>query len=334
MNTIPAEALFLYAENARSKIKDLSSVLKKTPQRLKYTLRQFEKEYVHNPHCIFDYSYFGLILFRVYFKGGYISESDRENILRQLKENYYIVAIYELSGEFDLAIEIESPNPSRFNKELKKVATLIPTLNNYKIVLNVVTHIYPRSYLLNNNQLMINMPPEIVIGGDRSVENFNENEMRIMKNLLFNPKLRLTSLAKEADLNVKTATSVMKSLRQRKIIRGFHYLLDTDKMDIYKFRLFLKLHNIGKERETTFLEFLLRTPEIVEANRTVGDWDVEVDIESLDKTKIRQLIVKVREDFKDLIENFNIIEFHQYYKKTYLPQYLFLENTPKYFHST
>lgn len=317
------DLLFLYSENARVRIKDAAQHLQKSPQLVKYTLRTMEQDgFVHLPYCIFDYSYFGLILFRVYFKGGYISERDKTEIIGKLQENKYIVAMYELYGEFDLALDIVAPNPSRFNKELKKVADVIPTLNNYKILLNVVTHIYPRTYLLRNYNL-IPTAHEIIVGGDRAVDAFTEQEMAVMKCLLTRPKIRLTTLAKEANLNVKTVNSILKQLSQRKIIKGFKQIINTDKLNIQKFRLFLKLHNISQEREMELLNFLTEQKEIVQVNKTVGDWNMEVDIEALDKVKIRFIIVQIRENFKDIIETFNSTEFYQYYKKSYLPRYLF-----------
>ncbi|MBI4983198.1 hypothetical protein HZC32_00955 [Candidatus Woesearchaeota archaeon] len=82
---INSDLLYLYSENGRAKIKDVAFLLKKSPQRLKYMLKVMDREgIVYNPHCIFDYSYFGLILFRVYFKGGYISEHDKIEIIRKL----------------------------------------------------------------------------------------------------------------------------------------------------------------------------------------------------------------------------------------------------------
>src|SRR3989338_3588017 len=128
-----------YLEHARTKINKLASKLKKSPQRVKYTLKLLNKEILVHPYCVFDYSYFGLILFRVYFKGGYISEQDKTGIISTLRENPYVISIYELTGEYDLCVEFASPNPSRFNKELKKISNLLPTLTDYKIVLNVVT---------------------------------------------------------------------------------------------------------------------------------------------------------------------------------------------------
>jgi len=325
MTQIDKDLLFLYSENSRSKIRELAKKLKKSPQRLKYTLKLMEREQiVNNCHCIFDYSYFGLILFRVYFKGGYASEKDREKIIQQLRGNPYIVSIYELNGEFDLAIEILSPNPSRFNKELKKIIDEIPTLNNYKIILNLVTHIYPRAYLVKE-ELLDTVKPEILVGGDRIIEKFEKNEFAIIKNFLENPKIRMTSLAKKCDINIKTSNALVKGLQKRKIIKGFKYVIDTEKLDVAKFRLFLKLHNISPDREKQLFDYMLNTKEIVQFNKTVGDWDIEMDMESSDRTKTRSLIVQVRQEFKDLIESFNIIEFYYYYKKSFLPRYLFEE---------
>ena len=126
MSKIDKKLLFMYAENARSKLKDLARQLKKSPQRLKYTLKVMEEEkLISCPHTIIDYSYFGQILFRVYFKGSYTGAKDKKEIIEKLRSNIYVVSIYELQGEFDLVMEIEAPNPSRFNKELKKKTLVI-----------------------------------------------------------------------------------------------------------------------------------------------------------------------------------------------------------------
>jgi len=324
MANIRRSLIYLISENARVKIKESASLFQKSSQRVKYSLKAMEKEeIIYHPYCIFDYSYFGLLLFRVYFKGAYIGEKDKSDIIKKLTENEYVVSIYELSGEFDLVIEIEAPNPSRFNKVLKNISHQFPTLKHYKIILNLVTHLYPKTYLIGEEIIHSQISPHIIIGGDRNREWFNEKEMTIMKQLLLHPKIRVTTLAKQADLNIKTVKSTLKTLYQKNIIRGYKYIINADKLEIYKFRLFLKIHNLTQIREEELKEYLLKTKEIVQANKTVGDWDLEVDIEALDKIRIRTLTIEIREQFKDIIETFNIMEFYQYYTKFYLPSYLF-----------
>src|SRR3989338_5303469 len=320
---IDKDAVFLYSENARGKIKEIAMRLKKSSQRVKYSLAVLEKEkVVYNPYCIFDYSHLGLILFRVYFKGGYIGDNDTKAIRNTLNNNPYLLSMYELSGEFDLVLEIAVPNPSRFNKELRKMTSQIPSLNTYKILLNVVTHIYPRSYL-SKNLLGKNQEPSIIIGGDREIENFSPKEMAVLKHLLDKPTQRLTTLSEQVNLNIKTIIITLHELQHRKTIRGFRFIIDHNQLGINKFRLFLKLHNYTEEGENQLMSYLLKTKEIVQVNKTVGDWNMEVDLETPDKVRMRLVVSEIRENFKDLIETFNIMEFYRYYKKSYLPTYLF-----------
>jgi len=315
---------FAYSENSRLKIREIASVMKTSSQRIKYWLNVLENDsIVRKPFCIFDYSYFGSNLFRVYFKGAYVSEKDKESVLKTLLDNDFVVSVYEFSGEFDLVAEIMCPNASRFNKVLKSMSNTLPSLRHYKIVLNMVTHMYPRFYLTNKDMLKIHMPQEIVIGGDREIETFTRSELAIISTLLENPKMRMSSLAQKAGINVKTAKSVVKNLAERKIIRGFKHMIDIDKLGVSRFRLFLKIHGVTQEQDEQMLNYLLKQPNITQMHRTVGDWDMEIDIESLDKMSARKLVSEIREKFSNIIENFSIAEFYHYHKRNYLPKYVF-----------
>src|SRR3989344_2649636 len=168
MNKIDHSLVFLRSEHARMSFKELSRLFKKSPQLLKYTVSNLEKEsIIHHPFYIFDYSYFGLLLFRVYFKSAYVREQDKLRLIKELTENPYVLAVYELVGEFDLSVEFAAPNPSKFNKEFKKIISANPLLKEYKIVLNIVTHIYPRSYLAGQNSELLNLYGQKIVGGDR-----------------------------------------------------------------------------------------------------------------------------------------------------------------------
>ena len=325
MQKIDYVAVYLRSENARMGLRDLSRRLHKSPQLLKYSTAILEKENIlYEPYFIFDYSYFGLILFRVYFKGIYIKEQDKLRIIKELKDNPYVLSVYELTGEFDLAVEFASPNPSKFNKEFKKIISDNPLLKEYKIVLNLVTHIYPRHYLIKDPELQ-SLAGQKIIGGDREKDEFSRQEMSLLKVLLKHPTIRYTRLAKESGMNVKTAKSALNNLMKRNIIKGCKFLINKNKLGINKNRLFLKLHNLNWERESHLMKYLHDNQEVIQVSKTVGDWDMEIDLEALDKSSIRSMILRLREEFSDLIGQFNLIEVYDYYKRTYLPEYLFLE---------
>ncbi|MBN1385726.1 Lrp/AsnC family transcriptional regulator [Candidatus Woesearchaeota archaeon] len=326
MAKIDKNLLFLISEESRSKIKAIGLILKKSPQRIKYEIKVFKRENIlAEPYCIIDYGQLDLILFRVYFKGGYTSEKDKARIIRYLSDNHYITSIHEFNGEYDLAVDMISPNPSRFNKEIKKIASQVPSLNNYIVLLNVVTHIYPKNYLASPHLQRTGADQETVVGGDRPIKNITKDEMTLVKLLSERPNSRLTYLSKDAEMNIKTMKKSLHHLISSRIIRGFKYNINITKIGAYKFRLFLNLHNVSQESDNNLLQFLLTTRETVQMNRTVGEWDMEIDIESLDRARVRQIILKLREEFKDIIQSFKIIEVLEAHKISYIPRYIFDE---------
>ncbi|MFH1364524.1 MAG: Lrp/AsnC family transcriptional regulator [Candidatus Aenigmatarchaeota archaeon] len=316
--------IYYTSENARMSLRKMSELLRKSPQRLKYAISTMKREgIIRDPFCIFDYSYFDLLLFRIYFRGGYTNDEQRRRILSELISNSHIVSIYEFTGDFDLTVEFASQNPTKFNREFKRLTSLIPTLNDYKIVLNLATYICPKDYLLIDKDIQ-----EIVvekIGMDRRKENFNKNENNVIKQMLTNPTLNLIEISKKCEINSKTAKSIMKTLLKREVVKGFKYVVDTNKIGLYKSRVFLRLHNMNNEIETNFMRYLLSIKEVVQINNTVGDWDMELDIEAFDKNKVKELIMKLREDFKEIVERFNVMDFYYDHKRSYLPMCIFEE---------
>jgi DNA-binding Lrp family transcriptional regulator len=311
---------FLYSENARAKIKDIAQVLKKSSQRVKYNIDVLEKEsIVQLPHALLDHSYLGLLLFRVYFQGGYISEEDKTEIIRKMKENQYVTSVYEMGSGYDLVVELISPNPSRFNKEIKKLTSYVPSLNTYTAVLNIVTHVYPRLFI---SGVPVDVPKEIIIGGDRVIENFTETERSVLRCLIEDPKQGLSTLAKKAGIHQKTVNATLRSLKIKKILKGYKFVLNSKKLGIRKFRLFISLHNISQEREDKLINFCLRTEEVVQLNKTIGDWDIEIDIAGFSEERIRQVTMRMRQDFKDLIQSFDVVEVYSFHKKSYLPMFI------------
>ena len=220
-------------------------------------------------------------------------------------------------------LSLPCPNPSRFNKELKKLISQNATLSNYKVLLNVVTHNYP-SYYLTRRSTLHKLNSEKITGGDRERADFSENDLLVIKHIVENPEIRITALAKVTKLNIKTVKTIIRNLTKKRIMKDFKYTVNTNNLGINKSIIFLKLHNLSVESEADIIKFMRTTDEIVQVNKTVGDWNMEVHIASPDKAKIRLITRKLREEFKEQIVQFNLIEFLMHYKKEYLPRYLFV----------
>ncbi len=316
--------LYFYGENCRLSLSKIAKKIHKSPQLVKYTINRLEKnKIILFYYTIIDYSCFDMLLFKVYFKGGCSKGSELNLLVKKLMENPYVTSIYEMGGQYDLLVEFMAQNPSKFNKELKMLIKENEELNNYDIIINIVSHIYPRDYLMPRNKKAkdLNFPSEIIVGGDRDKIVLNDKEKRILLAFVENPKIRLTSIASKLDINIKTAISVINSLKSKKIIRAYKSALNTDKCDLINNMITLNLHNIEPEKENNILDFCLNNPNIVKISKTIGAWDVEIDVETSSSTDFREIYLKIREEFKDVIKSFNSYRIYKVFKHNYLVDY-------------
>jgi len=318
---IDKRLLYFYGENCRLSLSKIAKKIRKSPQLVKYTINRLEKnEIIPFYYTVVDYSCFDMLLFKVYFKGGCSKSSELNLLVRKLMENPYVTSIYEIGGQYDLLVEFMAQNPSKFNKELKMLIKEHDELNNYDIIINVVSHLYPREYLIPRNKKPdeIAIPSEIIVGGDRDKIVLNDKEKRILLAFVENPKIRLTSIASKLGINIKTVISVIKSLKSKKIIRACKSALDMEKCNLINNKIALKLHNIEPERENRMLDFCLNNPNIVKLSKTIGAWDVEIDVETSSPTDFREIYLKIREEFKDVIRSFNSYRMYRMFKHKYL----------------
>jgi DNA-binding Lrp family transcriptional regulator len=307
--------LYYYSDNCRITYSQLGKMIKKSPQNTRYYVNSIEKESILNYHTLIDYSYLDLLMFRVYFKGGF--SRGITPLIQHISKSGYLASISTISGQYDISMEFLARNPSRFNKQLKQLVQDFKELSNYDLIINVVTHIYPRSYLVNKTD-------DIIIGGDRKPRILSQSEIILLKLLVNNPKIKVTELAHKSQMNIKTVILRLKDL-QKELVMGFRTEFDMDKFGIYRNRIILKLHNINVAVEESLLKFCTQNEHIVCLNKTMGLWDIEIDIETSDMIKFREIFFIIREQFKDIIQSFNYFRiFNTHYRK-YVPDYFWTD---------
>jgi DNA-binding Lrp family transcriptional regulator len=314
--------LYFYSDNCRVSFSSIAKKLRKSPQIVKYSINQLEKQgIIPFYYTVIDYSLFNMLLFRVYFRGGYSGGPQLNSLIKKLVENPSVVSIYEIGGQYDLIVEFMAENPSRFNKELKSIVAENPELNNHDIIINVVSHIYPRNYLLGKKKTNYAQPlKEIIVGGDRKFSKISKNEKKVLIALVENPKERITSIALKLKINAKTAIASMKSLQENKIIRGYKGSIKTGKIGVMHNRITLKLHNIDPLKEKQLMNFCINAPQITRLNKTIGQWDIEIDSETFSQEEFRKIYLTIREEFKDIIMLFNSYRVYNKFKHKYINQ--------------
>ena len=310
--------LYLLDRNSRTTLSKVAKSLKTSEQRISYTLKSMtKKRQIKYYATVFDYSKFDynayLVLLRIIHKNKELSQK----IVQDLKELPEVVRIESLQGKFDISAVFLSPNPSSFNKTLKRfISEHKKTIKENNICTVIVMHKYGRQYL---NPWMKSGTEDMVIGGDRSPVKLSESEELTCKALLEKPEAKFKELNKMTGLTFKTVSSKIKNLKKRKIVRKFEPILDCNRLKITNKLLLIKYSEYDVSNENKLTSFCKTKPEVVSSMKTFGSWDLIINFEALKEEKFDNFMTALREEYEELIADFEIIPIKNKEKFSYLP---------------
>lgn len=310
--------------DARASFSNIAKKIRKSQQRVSYVVNSLiEKEIITGFYALIDYSKLDALNFRVYFKVTYIGEDKFHELIEYLKKEPYTLWVATCGGRYDLICSFLTLNPSQLNKILRRIIGKFPhQLRDYTVLTTIVIRRFGRKYLYTN---LTNFQ-EIIIGGDREPEDIETTDMNILNQISEDARISSVNAGNILSLTPKTVIKRIKNLRQRDIIKGFKPLLDIRKMGYISTLVLIRYHNISPELENKFISYLKAQPNIVNIVKTLGEWDIEIEIETENQPEFRKIEMDIREKFALMIHNIESFPLYRTYKRNFFPKFL-VENS-------
>lgn len=308
--------------NARIPFTKIGKKLRMSQQRVSYTVDSLiKKKIIEEFYTLIDYSKFDVINFRVYFKVSYRGEERFRKLIEYLKKEPSTSWIANCGGRYDLVCTFLAYNPSNFNKALKKIMRKFPKqLENYTILTTIVIRNFGRKYLFSNTN---NLPLDIVIGGDRKPEPLDYIELKMLSLLAENARISAVEIANKLDITAKTVIKRINNLIKKEVIKGFRAALNVRGIGNITFLLTIRCHNVVPEIEDELINYLKHHPNVVDVVKTLGEWDLEIQIEVESWDIYRTIVIEIRQKFKSLIQEIESVPIYKtYHKINYFPGFL------------
>ncbi len=306
--------------DSRMSFSKIAKKTRKSQQRVSYNVNSLiKKGVIKNFYTLIDYSKLGVISFRVYFKISYVSQARFREFVDFLRLQADTAWISSCGGDYDIICTFFASNPSQFNKKLRKVMAEFPKLiKDYTILTTIVIRNFEREYLLSG----ANIPKEVIIGGDRKPEIIDDTDMHILNLICDNARINSVELANKLSLTPRTVIKRIKDLRERKIIIGFRPLLNLQKIGYISTLLLIRYHNMTVELERKLVNYLKIHLNIVGVVKTLGEWDLEIEIEVKSRHIFRKIEIEIREKFTSLIHEIRSVPLYGVFKKIFFPKFL------------
>jgi Lrp/AsnC family transcriptional regulator, leucine-responsive regulatory protein len=282
-----------------------------------YRIKRLEQEkIIRKVYTILNLEKLGYYGQKVYFQLQNINEEKEKELINYFKQHNKVVwfGIYE--GRYDFVVSIFDKGRVELDKTLSKI---LKDLQEYITDFDLTT--YTNVFAFKKKYLVKQKSSELFsqFGGEEKEIELKETEKNILKILCEDARVTNTDIAENLGISIDTSIKKIKDLRKLGIIQGSRVMLDKRKMDIYEFKVLLNLKNYDPNIHNKFINFSTNNKYVVACIKTIGPWNLELDIEIPSLDLFHPLLLDLKTEFADSIKRIETLMLHDEYKYNFYP---------------
>lgn len=318
------EKILSYLEkDARMSFVKIGKKIRASEQKISYTVNSLIKKGIINGfYTLVDYSRLNVISFVVLFQVSYVNEDKFNEFLDYLRNGEHTLMVATCGGRYDVFCIFAANNPSQFNKIIKETITRFSNqVRNYIIFTTVVQRKFDRKYLMRKAGTHYDSK-EYFLGGDRTPYFLDDDELSLLKEIANSSRKSSVEIGQKLSLSPKTIINKLNKLKVKEVILGFKPFLNITKAGYSKNLLFIRYHNYSSDKEQRLINFLKVHPNVTSVMKTIGWWDIQIEIETEDQLMFRKTEREIREKFLELIQSSENLPIYNVYKLTFFPDFV------------
>jgi Lrp/AsnC family transcriptional regulator, leucine-responsive regulatory protein len=303
--------------------KNSSKIAKKvglSPQLVDYKIKRLERIGVINGYytCI-DISKIGYSIFKIYIKLQNLDMEKEKEMLFDLQKNPNITWVALCDGMWDLYLVIWAKNVFQFNDIFNEINNKYSFyISKKSIILNTEVLQFMRKYLAPSKK---ETDYSVVKwAGEIAKVELDKTDFLILIAISPNARLSYTEIADKLNISRKVVSYRIKKLTEQKIIYGFKPFLNGDLLNFKTYKVLLTIQSLTSEKEKELAAFLNNYPYVIETLHCIGNWEMEIDIESPSINTNHDLIRELRHKFTDVIRDAEMLHIYKSFKYNYLPE--------------
>jgi DNA-binding Lrp family transcriptional regulator len=282
-----------------------------------YRIKRLEQEkIIRKVYTILNLEKLGYYGQKVYFQLQNINEEKEKELINYFKNHDKVVwfGIYE--GRYDFVISIFDKGRVELDKTFSKI---LKDLQDYITDFDLAT--YTSVFAFKKKYLVKQKSSELFshLGGEEKEVELKETEKNILKLLGEDARITNTSISDELKVSIDTVIKKIKDLKKLGIIQGSRVMLDKKRMGIYEFKILLNLKNYDPSIHNKFINFSTNNKYIVACIKTIGPWNLELDVEIPSLDLFHPLLLSLKTEFADSIKKIETLMLHDEYKYNFYP---------------
>ncbi len=314
--------LILLAEledDARKPLSKLAKILRISQQLLSYRLQSLQKRNIlAGYYTQINFTMFGYTRYRTMIRLSSYSKKKAEEIVTYLMNHPNVQWFVECGGRWDFLVNFMAKNIIQFSNFLKDFRKAFPKqVQNVDVLTAVEVIELGRSYFIKSHRSIEFLS---YFGRDFEPQKVDNIDLKILDFISENARMTSAQIAENLGVSPNTVSLRIKNLVKKGIIRGFKPLIHLENTPYSTYKALIKFQNHTEEREADIIEYVKTDVNFVAIIKLIGEWDFEVEFEVDSRKAMLNLTRAFRDDFKDVIKEFEIVPLYHEYKYNFFPR--------------
>lgn len=303
--------------NSRQTVQQLAKKIGLSKDAIKYRINKLiEEGVIKSFNAVIDTGKLGFLSFRLLLKFYNLSPAKEKEILDFLLNNKSLIWLVQVEGNWDLNTwflykSVEEMNA--FWEELLKKYNNHIKRREFGIYSNVIY--LSRAYLLQKKENSFFLPI-ISLPKQQKLDN---SDLKIVEILSKNARTSIVDVAAKTGITSKTVINKLKRLEKERLIVGYRTEFNLEKLGYNYYKLHISTFNTNQDNIKKLKQYFQQNPNVVYYDEVLGGYDVEVEVQIENEEKLRNLIEDVRNNFSDIIRDYEILHYFKEHRLRFFP---------------
>lgn len=262
-----------------------------------------------------DTSKLGLNAYYLFIQLEKINKEKEEELIGQLKSLDFVGWLVTGVGRWDFCLLILADTIEHFDTYLSQIVNFCKeNLHDYNFTIFLSSEQTSYKFITPKDYSKVRLEQR-----KEKIE-LDKTDIAILKEIALNARISLTDIQKKTKISIHTAAYRIKTLEKSKVILGYKPKLDVEKLGYQWHLLLLKFQSIPEKRKLEFLYFCENHKSIYYITRTIGLYNLMLDVHVKTNDDFRELIQELRDKFSDVVKLYESIVVFKEHKISYFPE--------------
>ena len=248
-----------------------------------------------------NFAKLGLKSYRLYIKLDVLDQKTEQEFLEFFIDYKKTVWGVICQGDYDILLRFITKDEFEVQQVIELV---LSKFGNRVIDKTVITTTY-QNYLSWNHIFQTPRRPAFPVERMDRLSKFDEIDKKILSLLYANSRMSTVEISRNVNLSPDAVQHRLRRLKNDDFILGYTAWFDCRKLGFNYYKLLISFRNITSEMEDAFIKYCSENDVVVFINKTIGSWDLELDVVVRDTVELHLFV-------RDLKTRFGMIIGKQY----------------------